>query len=57
MRYSEREDVFVHIGTRPVKNPQIGIKAIRILKRKGYNVKLVVVGSSIKSPEVEGGRV
>jgi len=51
--HDEREDVIVHIGTRPVKNPLISIGAVRILKRKGYSIKLVVVGPPTRLPEVE----
>lgn len=46
----------MHIGTRPVKNPQISVEALRILKRRGHNVKLVVVGAPVerlKGEEVE----
>jgi glycosyltransferase involved in cell wall biosynthesis len=43
----ERGNVIVHIGTRPIKNPQISIEAIRILRRHGYNVKLVMIGAPI----------
>jgi len=43
----ERENVIVHIGTRPIKNPQISIEAIKILRRHGYNVKLVMIGAPI----------
>jgi len=54
MGYGERENVIVHIGTRPVKNPLISIEAVRILRRKGYSIKLVVVGSPTRLPEIEG---
>jgi len=54
VRYGERENVIVHIGTRPVKNPLISIEAVRILRRKGYSIKLVVVGPSTRLPEIEG---
>jgi len=43
----ERENVVMHIGTRPIKNPQISIEAIKILRRHGYNVKLVIIGAPI----------
>jgi glycosyltransferase involved in cell wall biosynthesis len=43
----ERENVVMHIGTRSIKNPQISIEAIRILRRHGYNVKLVMIGAPI----------
>ncbi len=50
----EREDIIIHIGTRPVKNPQISIEAVKILREKGYNVKLVVIGPPATLPRVEG---
>jgi len=50
--HDERENVIVHIGTR--KNPLISIEAVRILRRKGYSIKLVVVGPPTRLPEVEG---
>jgi len=43
----ERENVVMHIGTRPIKNPQISIEAIKILRRHGYNVKLIMIGAPI----------
>jgi len=49
----EREDLVVHIGTRPVKNPQVSVEALRILKRRGHNVKLVVVGAPAEHLEGE----
>ena len=54
LRSSAREDVIVHIGTRPVKNPQISVEAIKILRRRGYNVKLVIIGSPIELLKGEG---
>jgi glycosyltransferase involved in cell wall biosynthesis len=50
----ERENIVVHIGTRSVKNPQISLEAIRILIEKGFDVKLVVIGSPIRLPKTEG---
>ena len=49
----ERGNVIVHIGTRPVKNPQISIEAIKILRKRGYNVKLVMIGAPIGIPSDE----
>jgi len=49
----ERENVIVHIGTRPIKNPQISIEAIKILRKRGYNVKLVMIGAPIGIPSDE----
>jgi glycosyltransferase involved in cell wall biosynthesis len=43
---SEREDIVVHIGTRPVKNPHISIEAVKSLRRRGFNTKLIVIGAS-----------
>lgn len=48
---SSRADYLVHIGTRPVKNPDVSVKAVEILRREGYNVKLVIIGG--KNKEVE----
>jgi len=53
-RYDERENIVVHIGTRPVKNPHISIEAIRILRRRGYDVRLVIVGPPTELPRIEG---
>jgi len=53
-RYDERENIVVHIGTRPVKNPHISIEAIRILRRRGYNVRLIIIGPPTELPGVEG---
>lgn len=50
----EREDLVVHIGTRPVKNPHISIEAIKTLRVKGNNVKLIVIGSPLDAPKIEG---
>jgi len=40
----ERENLIVHVGTRPVKNPRVSVEAVEILRRRGFDVKLVVVG-------------
>jgi glycosyltransferase involved in cell wall biosynthesis len=50
----ERENVIVHIGTGPVKNSQISIESVKILNRRGYEVKLVIIGmpSGIPSDEI-----
>jgi len=50
----EREDVIVHIGTSSVKNPQISIKAVKLLRRRGYGIRLLVIGSSATLPTIEG---
>jgi glycosyltransferase involved in cell wall biosynthesis len=43
----------VHISTRPIKNPQISIETIKILRKRGYDVKLVVIGTPISVPSDE----
>jgi len=43
---SEREDIVVYIGTRPVRNPHISIEAVRLLRRGGFTAKLIVIGAS-----------
>jgi len=48
-----RENVIVHIGTRQVKNPQISIEAIRILRKRGYDVKLIIIGDQVNAPSDE----
>jgi len=51
---SEREDIIVHIGTRPIKNPHISIEALKILRKRGYDIKLVIVGPQSNLPRAEG---
>jgi glycosyltransferase involved in cell wall biosynthesis len=53
-RLDKRESVIVHIGTRPVKNPQISLEAIRILREKGFDIRLVMIGSPIQLPRTDG---
>ena len=50
----ERENIIVHIGTRPIKNPHISIEALKILRKRGYDIKLVIVGPPSNLPRVEG---
>ena len=40
----KRENLVVHIGTRPVKNVEVSIKAIQLLEKLGVNARLIVVG-------------
>ena len=44
-KFDERENAILHVGTRPVKNLNISIEAVKILKKKGMHPKLIVVGS------------
>jgi glycosyltransferase involved in cell wall biosynthesis len=48
---NERKDIVVHIGTRIVKNPYISIEAIRLLRRRDFNTKLIVIGASSGLPK------
>jgi glycosyltransferase involved in cell wall biosynthesis len=50
---NEHENIVVHIGTRPVENPQVSIEAIKILRKRGFNIKLIIVGSSAQLPRTE----
>jgi len=50
---SEREDIVVHIGTRPVKNPHISIEVVKLLRRRGFNTKLIVIGALSDLPKDE----
>ncbi|QOJ79276.1 glycosyltransferase family 4 protein [Infirmifilum lucidum] len=40
----ERERLILHVGTRPVKRADISIEAVKELRRRGHNVRLVVAG-------------
>ncbi len=35
---SKRANLIVHIGTRPVKNPLVSVRAVEILRERGHNV-------------------
>jgi glycosyltransferase involved in cell wall biosynthesis len=52
-RLDDRESIVVHIGTRSVKNPQVSLEAIRILREKGFDIKLVMIGSPIQLPRTD----
>lgn len=54
LKPKKRGNMIIHIGTSPVKNPWISIKAVKILRKKGYDVKLMVLGSPAMLPRVEG---
>ena len=53
-RLDERENIVVHIGTRPVKNTQISLEAVRISREKGLDIKLVIIGPPIQLPRTDG---
>jgi len=40
-----RSNIVVHVGTAPRKNPQVSVEAVRILRERGFDVKLVFVGA------------
>jgi len=40
-----RSNIVVHVGTAPRKNPQVSVEAVRILRERGLDVKLVFVGA------------
>ena len=50
----DRDDLVVHIGTRPIKNPQISIETIKSLRRRGLPIKLVIVGAPTTVPKEDG---
>jgi glycosyltransferase involved in cell wall biosynthesis len=49
-----KEDIVIHIGTRPVKNVHISIEAIKMLRKRGYHIKLIVIGAPLDIPKMEG---
>jgi len=40
-----RSNIVVHVGTAPRKNPQVSVEAVKILRGRGLDVKLVFVGA------------
>jgi glycosyltransferase involved in cell wall biosynthesis len=48
---SQRRDIVVHVGTRPVKNPDISIKVVEELRRRGLSVELVIIGPRTRETE------
>jgi glycosyltransferase involved in cell wall biosynthesis len=51
---NERENVVIHIGTRPVKNPHISIETVKILRKRGFNIRLIIVGALATHPTNNG---
>ncbi|MEM4488595.1 MAG: glycosyltransferase family 4 protein [Desulfurococcaceae archaeon] len=41
---SKRANLIVHIGTRPVKNPLVSVRVVEILRERGHDVELVIIG-------------
>jgi len=50
---SQRENIIVHVGTRPVKNPDISIKAVEELRKRGLDVELAIIGPSSRELEMQ----
>ncbi|MEM1831083.1 MAG: glycosyltransferase family 4 protein [Desulfurococcaceae archaeon] len=50
---SKRANLIVHIGTRPIKNPWFSVRVVEILRERGYNVELVIIGERPKRLERE----
>ncbi|MEM1568447.1 MAG: glycosyltransferase family 4 protein [Thermofilaceae archaeon] len=48
---AEREEIVVHIGTRPIKNPHISMEAVERLRERGVKAELYVIGA--RAPYVE----
>lgn len=48
----DREDLIVHVGTRPIKNPWISVRAVETLRERGHNVRLALIGSRSNYVEV-----
>ncbi|MEM4005469.1 MAG: glycosyltransferase, partial [Desulfurococcaceae archaeon] len=44
LEFSKRASLIVHIGTRPVKNPLVSVRAVEILREHGHDVELVIIG-------------
>lgn len=40
----EREPVVLHVGTSQRKRPDISIKTVEILRKRGYDIKLILIG-------------
>jgi glycosyltransferase involved in cell wall biosynthesis len=53
-RPEDRDDIVVHVGTRPVKNPWISMEAIKVLRRRGLPVRLVIIGALTTLPKEDG---
>jgi len=40
-----RSNIVIHVGTAPRKNPQVSVEAVRILRERGLDMRLVFVGA------------
>jgi glycosyltransferase involved in cell wall biosynthesis len=40
----KRDNVILHVGTRPLKQPLVSVKAVDMLVRMGFEIKLIIVG-------------
>lgn len=40
----ERQPIVLHVGTTPRKKPDVSVRAVKLLRSLGYNIKLILVG-------------
>jgi len=40
----EREPIILHVGTNPRKRPDVSVRAVKLLRSLGYNIRLILVG-------------
>jgi len=50
---SKRMDLVVHIGTRSIKNPLVSVRAVELLRERGYDVELAIIGGRSEHLERE----
>jgi len=48
---SERELIVLHVGASPRKRPDVSVRAVKLLRSLGYNIKLILVGHYEKKAE------
>ena len=49
--FDERENVILHVGTRPIKNLNVSIEAVKMLTKKRIRPRLIVVGPRCNDSE------
>jgi glycosyltransferase involved in cell wall biosynthesis len=49
--FDERENIVLHIGTRPIKNLNVSIEAVKMLTKKHVRSRLIVVGPKCNDSE------
>ncbi|MEM3907383.1 MAG: glycosyltransferase family 4 protein, partial [Nitrososphaerota archaeon] len=50
---SKRLELVVHIGTRSIKNPLVSVRAVELLRERGYDVELAIIGGKSDNLERE----